>query len=597
LTVYIPEEKISEIKHAADIVDVVSEVVALKKTGKNYLGLCPFHSEKTPSFSVSPEKQIFYCFGCGEGGNIFSFLMKQEGVTFPEAARALSRRYGIELPTRTMSPEQKRRMSQREHLLAVNKQAMDFFHDFLLKAPGGEKARAYLSGRGLTAESIERFKLGFAPKSWDRLLQFFSQKGIPLNLIEKSGLIVPRKSNSGYYDRFRDRIIFPIFDLSGQTIGFGGRILDDSTPKYLNSPETPVYSKSRSLYGIYQAKSRCREKETVYIVEGYTDLLALHQHGIDNTVATLGTALTSDHVRMLKGLTGTAGKVILVFDSDDAGIKAARRCIEVFDKEYVNARILVLPTGHDPDSYLSEFGVDLFLETAEKHTMGIMSFLIGSAVERHGLTMEGKIRVLADMVRPLAQIADKVERSIYIKELSERIQIDESAIYEKIRESAGPAAEARQAKRTRNGAQKSFGSGESRLERRIIAMMLQYPMIVAEINRRGLIDHFSNHELKSLGQVIMAQVEHSETNVSDIIASIEDSAQKSLTAALAMGEEIWDYEGCLRLINQFMASKDRRSNRLLNEIKAAEEKKDFELLNKLLQEKQVRARKGTSQPE
>jgi len=425
LTVYIPEEKISEIKHAADIVDVVSEVVALKKTGKNYLGLCPFHSEKTPSFSVSPEKQIFYCFGCGEGGNIFSFLMKQDGVTFPEAVKALSRRYGIELPTRTMSPEQQRRMSEREHLLAVNKQAMEFFHQFLLKAPGSEKARAYLSGRGISAETIDRFKLGFAPRSWDRLLQFFSKKGMPLKLVEKSGLIVPRKSNNGFYDRFRDRIIFPIFDLSGQTIGFGGRILDDSTPKYLNSPETPVYNKGRSLYGIYQAKSRCREKETVYLVEGYTDLLALYQHGIENAVASLGTALTGDHVRLLKGLTGTAGKVILVFDSDEAGIKAARRSIEVFDKEYVNAQIFVLPTGHDPDSYLSEFGVDAFLEMAARHTMGVMTFLIGSAVERHGLTMEGKIQVLADMAGPLAQMTDKGERSLYIKELSERIQIDE----------------------------------------------------------------------------------------------------------------------------------------------------------------------------
>jgi len=520
--------------------------------------------------------------------------MKQEGLTFPEAVKALSRRYGIELPTPTMSPEQKRRMGEREHLLAVNKQAMDFFHHFLLKAPGGEKARVYLAGRHLTGDSIERFKLGFAPKSWDHLLQFFSKKRVPLQLVEKSGLIVPRKSSSGYYDRFRDRVIFPIFDLSGQTIGFGGRVLDDSTPKYLNSPETPVYNKSRSLYGIYQAKNRCREKEAVYLVEGYTDLLALHQHGIDNTVATLGTALTGDHVRLLKGLTGAAGKVILVFDSDDAGIKAAQRCIEVFDKEYVHAQILVLPTGHDPDSYLSEFGVDSFLETAERRMVGIMSFLIGSAVERYGLTMEGKIQVLADLVRPLAQIADKVERSIYIKEISERIQIDESAIYEKVRQAAGPDVNVRQAQRNRQGSRKASESRESRLEKRIIAMMLQFPEMVAELKQRRIIDHFSNPELKSLGQLIMAQVEHSETNVADIIASIEDSAQKSLTAALAMGEEIWDYGGCLKLINQFMASKDRRSNRLLSEIKAAEENKDFELLNKLLQQKQVQARKGNS---
>jgi DNA primase len=240
---------------------------------------------------------------------------------------------------------------------------MEFFHWNLLENSAGKKALSYLSKRGTPKEIIHRFKLGFAQERWDGLTNYFLKKRIPTGILEKSGLIIGRKTKNGFYDRFRGRIVFPIFDVSAQVIGFGGRVMDDSLPKYLNSPETLVYNKGRSLYGVHQAKNRCREKASVYIVEGYFDLLALHQHGIENSVATLGTALSKEHVRFLKGLVGTDGKVTLVFDSDEAGIKAAQRCIEIFDKEYVNAQIIVLPSGHDPDSYLLEFAVVSYMST------------------------------------------------------------------------------------------------------------------------------------------------------------------------------------------------------------------------------------------
>jgi len=347
LAVYIPEEKINDIKNSADIVDIISEVVVLKKSGKNFLGLCPFHSEKTPSFTVSPDKQIFYCFGCNAGGNVFSFLMKQHGLSFPEAARMLARRYGIDIPVRTMSLEQKRRISERESVLAINRQAMDFFRCALIENASGKKAMEYLLKRGISRDD---FKLGYAPEGWDNLAIYFSKNKQSDRLVEKSGLIIPRKGKSGFYDRFRSRIIFPIFDVSMQVIGFGGRVMDDSLPKYLNSPETPVYNKSRSLYGLHMAKGKCRETRTVFIVEGYFELLALHQHGIQNSVATLGTSLTPEHVQILRGFIGKSGRVVLVYDSDIAGIKDAQRSIEVYDKGYVDASILVLHDGYEPDS-------------------------------------------------------------------------------------------------------------------------------------------------------------------------------------------------------------------------------------------------------
>ena len=603
MTIYIPEDKVSEIKNTANIVEVVSEVVLLKKTGKNYVGLCPFHSEKTPSFTVSPEKQIFYCFGCAAGGNVFSFLMKHDGISFPDAAKILAGRYGIDIPTRTMSPEQKRRMSQRENLLAVNRQAMEFFRKQLLEAASGKRAMEYLKKRGINKEIFDNFNLGYAPQGWDNLLSFFIKKNISLDLVEKAGLIVPRKEKSGFYDRFRDRLIFPIFDLNMQAIGFGGRVLDDSIPKYLNSPETPVYNKSRSLYGLHLAKMKCRENERVYIVEGYFDLLALHQHGLQNSVATLGTSLTPEHVQILKGFVGKDGKIILVFDSDDAGIKAVQRSIGIFMRMEVNASIIVLPEGYDPDSYLFEFGYESFLDS-DSRARSLMSFLIDSAVKKHGLSIEGKIRIISEMKEPLSSINDNIKRSLYIKELAECINIDESAVLEKIRKLSVRNRD----KAIRPTMPNNFLSisqnktaipdnvkGEAiqgkwgRLERQIIAMMLQFPQILYEISERNILDLFENNALKSIGQVLLTHKDYSEIQVSDIINLIEDKEQRNIVASLAIGEDIWNYEACIGIITRFESIRKKNEKKLLEEIKAAEKENDLELLSKLLKQRQKMA--------
>jgi DNA primase len=620
---FIPEDKISEIKHAAEIVDIVSEAVLLKKAGKNFIGLCPFHTEKTPSFTVSPDKQIFYCFGCGTGGNVFSFLMKQEGLSFPETARRLAKRYGIDLPTKPLSPDQKKKISEREGLLDINRRAMDFFHQTLCRGTAGQAARSYLVHRGVSQKTIDDFKLGYAPDGWDRLLNYFSNQRISPALIEKSGLILPRKNKSGYYDRFRNRIIFPIIDANMQVIGFGGRVLDDSLPKYLNSPETPVYNKGRSLYGMQQAKEKCRATGTVFIVEGYLDLLALYQHGIENSVATLGTALTSDHVRLL---TRFAGRMVLVYDSDEAGIRSAQRCIGTFWKEHVDFRrqdvfseekadthILVLPAGHDPDSYVFEHGSEAFLKAASK-SPGIITFLMNRAVDKYGLSTEGKIRIISELQQSLAAINDRVAQALYIKQLAERIGIAETAILERIRDisadksrrispnvptnaplSGSKICDEKESVLDAKGTEGILTG--SRVERQIIAMMIQFPEILPDVNNYKILELFNDDTLKRIGESILEFNPTSADQVSELMSQVDDRQIQALIASLAMGDESWNRKGCLRLLGKFVESgrKLRDGGLLEMQIKAAEKINDHALLLKLLAKKQKMAERSEKQ--
>ena len=620
MSAFIPEDKISEIKNAADIVDIVSEAVLLKKAGKNHVGLCPFHSEKTPSFTVSPDKQIFHCFGCGTGGNVFSFLMKQEGLSFPDAVKRLAKRYGIDIPVRSLSPQEKNKIGEREALFDINRRAMNFFHQTLLNNIAGRRARGYIDKRGITTDTVERFKLGYAPDGWDHLLNFFLNKRISTSLLEKSGLVLPKKNRSGYYDRFRNRIIFPIVDASNQVVGFGGRVMDDSLPKYLNSPETPVYNKGRSLYGIHMAREKCRASGTVFIVEGYLDLLALHQHGIENSVATLGTALTREHVRLLNR---SADRMILVYDSDEAGIRSAKRCIEAFWKEHVDfqrqdifneenadTHIMVLPAGHDPDSYVFEFGPEAFLDASSK-APGIITFLIDCAVDKYGLSTEGKIRVISELQQPLAAINDRVAQALYIRQLSERIGIAEAAVLERIKEisarksgnqtgGAGQALNDRDSQKYR-ASEPAHASGGfagvnvgSRFERQIIAMMLQFPEILPQVTKFDILKYFDNSTLRNIGELILKFNATSADQVSELISQADSSEIQTLIASLAMGNESWDMKGCLRLLGRFVESGQKRqdSDRLAEQIEAAERSNDHELLLKLLNQKQKMAERS-----
>ncbi len=593
MAVFIPDDKIEATRNATDIVDVISEAVVLKKTGKNFIGLCPFHNEKTPSFTVSPDKQIYYCFGCGAGGNVFSFVMKMNGTTFPDTVRALASRSGIDIPSGRISLQEKKRLSEKEQLAGINHDAMNFYCNSLK----GGNSESYLVGRGMTQKLTKDFKLGYAPSGWRNLTQYFERKKTPLGLVEKAGLIVRQKTGNGYYDRFRDRIIFPIFDTARQVIGFGGRVMDDSLPKYLNSPETPLYNKSRSLYGIHRARNNCRQSGLVYLVEGYFDLLSLHQYGIENAVATLGTSLTGDHVRVLKGCVGESGKAILVYDSDAAGIKAAQRSVDVFQKGFMNAEILVLPKGHDPDSFLMEFGPGDFLK-ASKKALGLIPFLIESAIEKHGLSIDGKIKIVSDLKGVIGSIRDSVARSLYVKKLSERTGVDESIVLEKIRSVYHNRSLPGQAsnffrdnfKETHETERQQYLHKDHAMERKIISMVLQFPEMIPDIRERDILDLFRDKTLKTIGSIIVEKNTDANMDIAELINCFDDSIKRDIVAHLSVSDEYWDRKGCQRLIAQFESGRARLQGGLLKQIEAAEKEGDTALLAKLLMKKQKLAK-------
>lgn len=578
----IPRQILDEIRNAADIVDIVSDVVMLKKAGKNYVGLCPFHAEKTPSFSVSPDKQMYYCFGCGAGGNAIGFLMAHEGVSFPEAARLLARRCGIEIPDETLSEEEMRAIREKERLLDINRRAAAFYREVLRRRPDGEAARDYLNRRGMTEEMLDRFSIGYAPEGWDFLLKHFGRKGIDSEILEKAGLIVPRKSGAGHYDRFRGRVMLPIENLMGQIIGFGGRVLNDDLPKYLNSPETPLFDKKRCLYGIKAARQECRRTNRAFLVEGYFDVISLHGRGITNAMATLGTALSEAHVRLIRG---HARDVVLVFDSDAAGVQAALRSVGVFQKEQMDARIMILPEGHDPDTYVREHGRDAF-EKAADNAMEMMAFLMECMIRKHGDSVSGKLRTVNEMIPSLNNIEDAMARSLYIRKLAERLQVPHETVMAKVRDRTGPRPNGYRRQPVRNPAE--AGGTKYRLEAKLIAMMLQMPEMNEEIASRQLLNRFENETLKSIGTKLLECRREAGTNASGLLDHLLEN-ERRIAAHLAMKKEKWDPEGCYRLLSQYESGKSG-ADTLLRRIEQARQNNDHDLLMKLLAEKQRSAR-------
>ncbi len=594
---YIPENKISEILSVCDIVDVIAESVILKKSGRNYLGLCPFHSEKTPSFSVSPQKQIFHCFGCGAGGNVFSFLMKHHGISFPEAVKMAARRYSIEIKDVSMSPGAKKKLETREGLFRLNHRVMEYYSECLQKNSRASGARKYLENRGINSETQDQFCLGYALDSWDGLVNFFRRIKLGRNLASASGLVLRKKQGNGYYDRFRHRIIFPIIDVNMQVAGFGGRVMDDSMPKYLNSPETPVYSKSRILYGLHLSKQHCRRENSVFIVEGYFDFLSLYQNGVHNTVASLGTALTSEHVRLLKGY---ASKMILVFDSDNAGVNAAKRSITTFVKHGIDVRILVLPKGEDPDSFIRKYGQEAFKKAADK-SMSIINFLSNTAIKKYGLSIEGKINILDEMKFHLSAVEDSAARSLYVRELAEILGIDEKAVLEKVRQTIEKKSSQISVPQVREKFKPSDPATEmgkkldsDRREMQILSLMLQYSEIRAEIRSRSLLDFFYSERLKKIGKLIESMQCPEKTFTVNVMAEAENDEDRELIASLAMTEIPCTSrlkEKSLALMDRIVKVRSRTENFLANKIKKAEQNGSFDLPLELLEKRQREIRK------
>lgn len=415
----IPKDKIEEVRDRASIVQVISDYMPLSKRGANYLGLCPFHSEKTPSFSVSEEKSIYYCFGCNATGNVITFIMNKEGMSFPEAVMSLADRFGVVIPKEAKGPPDKR-----DDVYGALKAATDFFSGSL-RSQTGKAAREYFKGRGFGEEAAGEFKVGFAPDSWDSLVKYLKAAGVSTAAAVKAGLLI-KKDSGGTYDRFRGRLIFPIIDVRGRTIGFGGRILGPGEPKYLNSPESPVFKKGETLYGFYQAKQSIMKEKAVIVVEGYFDLLALYCNGFTNTVATMGTALTKEHLRFLKGYAET---VYALFDADEAGRKAAIRGLPLFLDEEIDCRAVLLSEGKDPDEFLSKKGPEAMRQALDK-ALPLMEFYLSELKSGLDLTKPSdKRKYLNGAIEYLPMVVNVAERGHYVSIVASDLGITPAAVH------------------------------------------------------------------------------------------------------------------------------------------------------------------------
>lgn len=423
---YIPDEIIDEIRCASDIVSIISGYVRLKKQGRNFGGLCPFHNEKTPSFMVSPEKQIYRCFGCGEGGNVFSFIMKRDNLGFPEAARVLAQRAGISIPEHD-DPARVAKARETEQAYDINELAKDFYHYILKNHEAAGEARSYLANRRITPEIIDRFELGFAPPGWDNLLQFMNKKGCPAVKLERLGLVSARsKGAPGYYDKFRNRVIFPVWNPRGKVAGFGGRVLDDSLPKYLNSPETPLFNKSQLLYGLHMAADSIRQLDQVIIVEGYMDVIACHQAGINNVVASLGTALTREQGKLVLRYTR---EVIMAYDADAAGINATLKGWQILDDIGCRIRVVSIPDGKDPDEFIRNRGPAGFRQLIDENALTLCDYITNRAMEKSDIyTLEGKIKIAREVILSIVNLSSEIEKDEAIIKLSQRLHLSPDAI-------------------------------------------------------------------------------------------------------------------------------------------------------------------------
>lgn len=468
-----------EIKRAVDIVELIGQFVQLKRAGQNYVGLCPFHSEKAPSFSVSPSKQMFHCFGCKKGGDLFAFWMAYHQVPFPQAMKDLAEKYHIALPETHPAHSGRGEAAQREALLRVNEMAAQYFHHLLTESNRGKPGRDYFESRAVPAGIIASFRLGYASDDWEGLTGFLKAKKADLEKAAQAGLIIPRKSG-GYYDRFRDRVVFPIFDMRQQVVGFGGRVLDHSLPKYLNSPETPVFQKGELLYGLHAAHGPIREKGRAVIVEGYTDVLALHKHGCFEAVATLGTALTRDHIRKLKGY---AKEAVVVFDADAAGKAAALRSLPLFLDEAMTSRVMVLPENEDPDSFSNKNGLQAFLDLLEK-AVPMFDFYLDLKMKEAGDSIEGKVGVSQEMVPLLLELKNMVQKALYVRRLSEKLGVAESWILSEIQKvSTHPSRERAHARFREGLTDASSAKADDRL---LLNLLVHHPGVIGQFLEKDL---------------------------------------------------------------------------------------------------------------
>ena len=537
------DETIEEVRQANDIVDVISQYVHLKRSGRNFFGLCPFHNEKSPSFSVSPDKQIFHCFGCGVGGNVFTFLTKIEGINFVEAVQTLAERANIQLPTFENNVD-KEKEELKTKVYKVNEFTAEYYHENLYK-PTAKIAQEYVKQRKLTNDTLKSFRIGFSGK-FNELYQALRKEGFEEQEILESGL-VNKNENGTYIDRYRNRLMFPICDGRGRVIAFGGRVLDDSKPKYINSPENIVFSKGRNLFGLNVAKKSEEIKKKLLIVEGYMDVISLHQRGIKNVVAPLGTALTQQQGWLLRR---TSEQIILSFDSDEAGLNAKIRAIDILQNMGCDIRVLMLEGAKDPDEFIVKYGNARFKNAIDK-ALSIVEFKVRLLKRNLDLNnTSDKIKFLNEIAKLISKIDNNIEKEVYIEKIAKEYEISKEAIYaevnklsydknqsEKILEKSKPVV--RHIKENKEQVPETI----KRRENTVLAILLNGDLNIFQIIKQNIkLEDFKDETNKEIVKKLYEEFEKGNSNINGIIDTLGEEEQNHITEILADDYEINDVE-------------------------------------------------------
>lgn len=525
---YYSDELVEEIRSGNDIVDVISGYVRLTKKGSTYFGLCPFHNEKTPSFSVSPNKQMYYCFGCGAGGNVITFLMEYENYTFPEALEVLANRIGIELPKQEMTAEQRKASDKRARLLEVNKEAAKYFYT-LLRSERGTRAHEYFRTRGLGEETIKKFGLGYSDKYSDDLYRYLRSKGYEDELLKDSGLISIDEKRGGH-DKFWNRAMFPIMDVRGKVIGFGGRVMGDGEPKYLNSPETMIFDKSRNLYGLNLA--RTTKKNQILLCEGYMDVIALHQAGFDNAVAALGTAFTVGHANLLRRYTK---EVYLTFDSDGAGIRAAKRAIPILKEAGITAKVINMQPYKDPDEFIKALGAEAYEERIKNAESSFM-FEIRIMEEDYDLKdPEGKAAFYNEIAKQLLQFSEELEREVYIEAVAEKYGMGFENLRKLVNKLGTQPELARQVRQQQKGTmpkeKRKKEDGMKQSQKLLLTWMIEEPGLYQRIREYIHPEDFTEEIYRKAAEILFRQYEEEgKPNPAQIVSLFGEEEQREIAA-------------------------------------------------------------------
>ncbi len=563
----ISEGKILEIRERSSIVEVISDHLALKRVGRNYLGLCPFHAEKTPSFTVNEEKGIFHCFGCGAGGDVFHFLAQHDHLTFPEAAARLASRYGIALEPRDR-PDADR--AGKEPLYRINERVAAYFHEALLGRPEGKRALDYIRLRGIDERAARQFLLGYASPNAQGLVGFLKKEGLPLNGAIRLGLL-SEKAPQRYSEKFSDRLIFPIVNPAGKVVGFGGRVIGQGLPKYLNSPDSPLFHKGANLYGLFQAKEAIRELDRVVVVEGYLDVLALAQFGISYAVATLGTALTPDHVRVLGRYTKN---IIALFDGDDAGRKAAARSFEIFIEVGLFGKAAFLPADEDPDTFVRSKGKEP-LEGLLEQAIPLADYYFTWLEGRHGKSLTGKSEIAREIRRLLAKVRDPLEVDLLVRRAVDLLGIREEILRLPDRQAAGES----RASSARTGLISQEVAREDFAERSLLSLMLCFPSVTRYVEQeKDLASLFTAKRREIVDKILFEWRREGKVEAGRLLQDLPSDQASDLSGLLLDGQNVKD-EDCERMAADCLAHLRRKhlkdlARDLRQAIRLAEERND-----------------------